>query len=109
MAYNDPTWVADDVYASLNMERQVRGEGGKELSHAQLSRKIFEENAPLAAARIAHLAAYSPSDSVALRAATYITDRVLGKIGEDSEVADPLEAFLADMLKSAEQHANKRT
>jgi hypothetical protein len=105
MAYNDPNWMPEEVLASLNLEQRVHGD---ELSHSALSRKIFEENAPLAAARIAHLAAHANSEQVALRAATYITDRVLGKVGDDSETVDPLQKFLDDMSANAESHANKR-
>jgi hypothetical protein len=104
MAYNDPDWVSESVIAALNMEKQVHGDA----SNAALARRIFEENAPIAAARIAHLASNANSEQVALRAATYITDRVLGKVGDDSDVKDPLEQFLADMATNAENHANKR-
>lgn len=102
--YNDPNWVSDSVMQALNMEKQVHGD----TSNAALARRIFEENAPIAAARIAHLASNAASEQVALRAAQYITDRVLGKVGEDQDVRDPLEQFLADMAQNAEDHANKR-
>jgi hypothetical protein len=102
--YNDPNWVSDSVLQALNMEKQVHGD----TSNAALARRIFEENAPIAAARIAHLASNAASEQVALRAATYITDRVLGKVGDDSDVKDPLEQFLSDMAQNAENHANKR-
>lgn len=104
MAYNDPNWVSDDALAALNLEKQVHGDE----DNAALARRIFMEQAPLAAARIAHLAAHAASETVALRAAQYITDRVLGKIGDDTDSVDPLAAFLNDMTNNAEQHANKR-
>jgi len=104
MAYNDPNWVSEDALAALNMEKQVHSDE----DNAALARRIFMEQAPLAASRIAHLAAHANSEQVALRAATYITDRVLGKIGEDTDGVDPLAQFLADMTSNAEQHANKR-
>jgi hypothetical protein len=104
MAYNDPNWVSDAALAALNLEKAVHPDE----DNAGLARRIFLEQAPLAAARIAHLASHAASETVALRAATYITDRVLGKIGEDNEGLDPLTQFLNDMTSNVEQHANKR-
>lgn len=105
MAYNDPDWIPESAYAALNLERSVNPDE----THEAIARRIFKEHAPIAAARIAQLASHSTNEQVALKAAQYITDRVLGKVGDDqSSVTDPLQQFLDDMARNAENHANKR-
>lgn len=100
---NDPNWVGDEAIAMLNLERAVHGNE----DHETLARRIFRETAPLAAQRIAHIAIHSTNETAALSAARYISDRVLGKIGEDQTgTIDPLEAFIQDISRQAEAHAN---
>jgi hypothetical protein len=66
--------------------------GGGETSEVQTMR-IFKENAPFAAAQIIDLCTNAASDSIKLRAATYVVDRVLGPVGKE-EQKDKLTEFL---------------
>jgi len=63
--------------------------------------RIFEENAPFAAAAIIDLCHNATSDNTRLRAAQYVVDRVLGPVGRE-EQAD----ILAEFLSSIEGLAN---
>jgi len=67
------------------------------------TQRIFEENAPFAAAAIIDLVHNATSDSIRLRAAQYVTDRVLGPLGRE-EQQDALNEF----LKGIEGMANGR-
>lgn len=72
---------------------------------AKVTERLLIENGPAAVASIVHLAQHAPSDTVRLRAATYITDRVLGRITENGIVdqdKDPFAAFVADCVREFE-------
>jgi hypothetical protein len=92
-------WDPDERIESLKLEANVM-----EYDPITQARKIFTENAAMAAASIVHLAAYAGNESTRFRAATYITDRVLGPVtsasnGEGNE--DPFEALLGECVTEA--------
>jgi hypothetical protein len=57
------------------------------------TQRLFEENAPFAAAAIIDLVHNATSDSIRLRSAQYVVDRVLGPLGRE-EQQDVLQEFL---------------
>jgi hypothetical protein len=67
------------------------GEGNKERAA-----RIFDENAPFAAAAIVDLVHNASSETVKLRAAQHVVDRVLGPLGKE-EQEDALDKFLKGM------------
>lgn len=67
---------------------------------AARTKRIFDTNAPLAAAQIVDLAANAVSDTVRLRASQYVVDRVLGPVGKDDQ-QDALDMFLEGLTKLA--------
>lgn len=108
-------WVSDeDLNAAKNMEHMVYGTDAvtgkktRQLSAAfarTQAAKVFQENAASAALTIARIAQHGSNENIRLKAATYITDRVMGRIpdanaaaGEDS----PLEKMLQDLHSDLE-------
>jgi hypothetical protein len=67
------------------------------------TQRIFEENAPFAAAAIIDLVHNSSNDNTRLRAATYVVDRVIGPIGHE-EQEDALDKFLKGIETLANGH-----
>jgi hypothetical protein len=101
----DEYWDPDKALESLKLEGDVFD--GK--TQKQIASDIFKENSPLAAQAIVQIALHDPDSRRRLQAATYITDRVLGRVGEEkteSGEVDPLEAFLADTVNEIEAFAN---
>lgn len=66
------------------------GDGG---NPAEQTKRIFEENAPFAAAAIVDIMNNSTNDNTRLRAAQEIVARVLGPVGKE-EQEDALSKFL---------------
>ncbi len=62
--------------------------------------RVFEENAPFAAAAIIDLVHNAANDNTKLRAAQYVVDRVLGPVGKE-EQTDALDEFLKGIEKLA--------
>jgi hypothetical protein len=58
---------------------------------------------------IVHIALYGSSERLRLDAAKYVTDRVLGRVGDDVIIGknSPLDQLIMNMQKAAEAHANK--
>jgi hypothetical protein len=98
---SQPDEELDDLLSSIKMERTL-GPAGSESDEA-LARRIFKENAPLAAASIAKLALHGQSERTRLDASKYVIERVLGPAGNDTGSSDPL----ADFLRGVEALANK--
>ena len=104
--FDDPNWVPDEILASMKMERS-KGPTGEIESDEAISRRIFKENAPLAASAIARLAIHGASERTRLDASKYIVERVLGPVGNDVGAADPIRDFMEDVIQKAEAFANK--
>lgn len=68
------------------------------------ARRIFVENAAIAAQSIVNIAIYSPSDRTRLEASRYVIERNLGRLGETTEdIDDPLTSLMASVVISEEE------
>lgn len=94
-------WDSDDAISALKMERTVHPDESSE----QMTRRMLEEAAPLAAQSIIHLALHSGNDNTRLNASKYITDTVLDPAanGTNKQV---WEDMIGDVVSQAEIFAN---
>jgi|tagenome__1003787_1003787.scaffolds.fasta_scaffold20707802_1 hypothetical protein len=93
--------AADDVMKEIDAELF-----GGETPSAR-AKKIFEHGAPFAAAAIVNLVHNGANDSIKLRAAQEVVNRVLGPLGKDDQ-QDALNQFLAGIEEIAnEPHRTK--
>jgi hypothetical protein len=76
--------------ADKELEDLFGGEGETNMTR---TKRLFEENAPFAAAAIIDVMNSSANDNTRLRAAAYVVDRVLGPVGKE-EQQDALKEFL---------------
>jgi hypothetical protein len=98
------SWDAEGMKHALDLEMQgVLTEGGEtlEISPQALSNKIAVETLPMAMRRISHIACYSEDEGRALSAATYIVNRVLGKLGDAPMIGAGEKDKLAAMVDAA--------
>jgi hypothetical protein len=72
-------WDSDDAIESLTQERTIYNE-----TNEQLTKRLLEEAAPMAAQSIIHIAVHDPNGNTRLRAAQYIADKVYGDDSEKS-------------------------
>jgi hypothetical protein len=92
----DDGWVAEEAIEALIMERQMNPAETAE----QLAERIFEENLPVSAQAICHLALNAGNAQVRFAAAKYVTERRMGKVGEarkDDAADDVFKEFMADV------------
>lgn len=75
--------------------------GGADESAVQRTKRLFDENAPFAAAAIIDIMNNSPNDNTRLRAAQEVVARVLGPVGKDDQ-----ENALNEFLRGIEALAN---
>ncbi len=92
-------WIPDEALESMVMERSVhRNETNK-----KTATRLVEENAPLVAQSMIHLAIYSQSERIRLDAGKYLLDRTLGRIGEapvaeeSSPIRELIESVMSDI------------
>jgi hypothetical protein len=99
---------ADDIEGLAKLETSVfGGPGGK--SAKDLAKAVFERNAVSAAMTISNLALHAVNENTKLRAAQYVTDRVMGPLtaanstppGEDA-LMDALNEF-NDAVKQSDR------
>lgn len=100
-------WLPEEAVAALNQEQQIMD---RVETPAQSARRLFQENSPAAALSIIHIAMYGSNERLRLDAAKYVTDRVLGRPGDDL-LQDggkdlPLDALIKQMAGAAESYAN---
>lgn len=95
-------WDPDRVKRALDTELSVEGVH----AHRSITARKLREAAPVCADAIAHLASWSTNESVRLKAAQYILDRVYGKVGNDGlKVKDDegsLETMVEDLYDEAQ-------
>jgi len=90
-------WNPDDALKSLTAEETIM-----EHTKESLAKSIFDQNAPIAAQAIAHLAQFSENEQVRFKAATYVVERCMGRLQDAPPLHDdPLEAFLQELTKEA--------
>lgn len=105
---NDPTrddrsYVTDDMLAALNTERSVHPEESEE----ELSRRLMRENLPAVTMGMVHTALHSTNERVRLDASKYITERVLGKVGEDAFAGTaPVEDLISEVTEYVKEQAS---
>lgn len=101
-------WVPEDALSSLVTERTLNPEESEE----QTARRLLRENLPAAVLGIVHTSIHGENSRIRLDAQKYITERVLGRIGDDAFGADisPVDEFANSMqaaLAKIEQMANE--
>lgn len=98
------SWVPDDALKALVTERTLHDDESEEM----LARRLLRENLPTAVLGIIHTAQHGESSRIRLDAQKYITERVLGRVGDDAYGADtsPVEAFMKMFAGQVEEHAN---
>jgi hypothetical protein len=102
MPGDDKNWVSDDELAALRMERQylvgLKGTGPDQ------AMAILREASPAAAMQIVKLAQQADSETVRLRASTYILDKV-SDAGEGAK--NPWDDIMGDTFKDVESYLAK--
>ncbi|SRR6266705_3188090 len=73
--------LTDEELAAMMGERTIPSKSTREADIA-LAEKIFRENAPIAAEVVVAIMLNSDNERTKLAAARYVTDRVLGRIGD---------------------------
>lgn len=90
-------WNVEDALRSLEIEKSVHSdEDSKDIAD-----RIYDENVVASALAISHLAIHSPNEKIRMDAAKYVTERVMGRIGDEKATGEdnPLEKLLADILE----------
>lgn len=83
-------WVPDAAIQSMIMEKQIHtGE-----TNSKTAQRLIDENSPVVAMSIIHLAIHSRSERTRLDAGRYVIDRVLGRVGEAKEEDEDTPATL---------------
>jgi CHAT domain-containing protein len=77
-------WDPDEALNALEAERQAFQDEQPE----DRTRRLFKENADGAAMSIVHLAHHAVNENVRLKAAIYVSDRVLGRIQDSTALGD---------------------
>ena len=78
---------------------------GETTSH--IAQRLFAEHAVAAAASICQLAIYGNSDRIRMQAATYVVERVLGRVQDNPPKGadvDPYEALMAECVKYIDEN-----
>jgi len=78
-------WDADEALNALKMETDVHG---RDETEAECSQRLLMENAPRMVLAICHLGQHSTNEQTRLRAATYVVDRVLGRIADSNPLGN---------------------
>jgi hypothetical protein len=86
--------LAERAYDGINLAASDQG------TTNEITKRILREAAPMAAKALVHLAQFADSDRIRMQAATYIVDRNLGRLGDNTVVAekDPFEELLAKCI-----------
>jgi hypothetical protein len=90
-------WATNDALEELILDKSF----DPNVTSEQSTRSILENNAPLAARRIVHIALYSSNDNTSLSASKYITDFVLQQEGDTRAVWE--QALGESIIETAEQ------
>jgi len=90
-------WIPDEALESMVMERSLH-EGE---NNVKTSRRLVDENLPIVAQSMIHLAIYSSSERIRFDAGRYLMDRV----GEESVTPEstPISEFLQSVLQDVDK------
>lgn len=96
----DEEWLPAAALQGLEHERLVNPSESTE----ELATRLFRENAPVAAMSIIQLAKGALNENTRLRAAQYVTDRVLGPANNPNpgEKGNPWDDLLKDITRDNE-------
>ena len=89
------TWKNDDAVAALVHERTM----SPDESNEAMARRLLQENVTVAVLGLVHTAQHGASERLRLDAQKYIVERVLGKVGDDAYVENPLTAFITEVTQ----------
>jgi hypothetical protein len=95
-APEESVWDEEDAIESLTMERSIHDE-----TNEQLTKRLLEEAAPMAAQSIIHIALHDTNGNTRLRAAQYIADKVYADDSTKSGAA-PWEELVGSVVSEAE-------
>lgn len=70
----DPSWDPIRALKNLTMERALDSTDTPQM----VAKRLFEENLPVAVMAIAHLATYSETEMIRLKAAQFVVERTMG-------------------------------
>jgi len=94
MEESDSSWVPDDALNALIAERTIHTEEDNE----QIARRLLRENVGAAILGIVHTAIHGTNERTRLDAQKYITERVLGRVGDDAYGAtNPVADFISEV------------
>ena len=93
----DDEWVPEHAIEALTMEKEMRPSETDE----ELAERIFQENLPVAAQAICHLAVNAGNAQVRFAAARYVVERRMGKLTDPANLnkgaQDIFKAFMGDV------------
>ena len=94
-------WIPDEALESMIMERSLHS---GENNTAQ-ARRLVDENIPIVAQSIIHLAIHSSSERIRFDAGRYLMDRAMGRVGEESVTPEstPISEFLESVLQDVDK------
>lgn len=97
----------DDMRAleeSATMEKRVFSD---DRTPIQLAQKILDDASVAAAQSIVNIATKDPNSSTRLRAATYLIDRTLGKVGADRTQANPWDDLFSEVATEVKNNPSR--
>ena len=99
----------DDIAGLANLEAAVFG-GVDGKSAKELAQGVFNRNAISAAMTISNMALHASNENTRLRAAQYVTDRVLGPLNQANPIGavdDALMAAVNEFQNAVDAEKNK--
>lgn len=87
------TWKSDAALNALISERTLSPDESDEA----MARRLLSENVAAAVLGITHIAQHGGNERLRLDAQKYIVERVLGKVGDDAYVENPLDKFMSEI------------
>ena len=96
-------WDSDEADELLKMERTMNPDE----TNRALTQRLFEEAGPQAALTLIHLAQHATNENTRMNSAKYVTERILGKIGDgETDEESPLDRIVKEMNNKLESYAN---
>ena len=100
---SDQNWDSDEALEFLKMERSVHGDDDS-LSDVELTRKLIEQAAPMAAMSMIHLSRHAVSENTRMNASKWVVEMATNIQTEDGKAA--WEKYLPEMVDEAEKIAH---
>lgn len=77
-------WVPDQALRDLQMEKALHSDE----SNATLTKRLINENLPMAAMSVIHMALHSSDERIRLAAAKFLIDSEIQVSGKDGKLSD---------------------